>query len=278
MKLDARKSLKVLEDEWKNCTRCELGQHREEVGGEFVPGEGPRRRMMFIGEGPGTAEERHGRPFIGRSGELLRALLEKLGVMDHAYITNLVPCRSCVPLTDADGKTLTYTRRGITYTKFIDQPPTPPQIQACIERLHEEIYLVDPLIIVSLGGTAASALTGRPITITREAGNTRHITIPGLGSRPVFTEKRRMWRRVVKGKEVKPVTRNTVRYLLLPTFHPAYILRKGPDLDSRSDLKKLFAHIKEASETFEMMAGYYNLQLDLDINHNLTPEDLEEDE
>ena len=243
---DARKTLPVLRKEWEGCTKCELGVRRDANGGQLVFGEGKRRGVMFIGEGPGSEEEAEGTPFVGPSGKILRGIIQKLGFTEY-YITNIVTCRSCAPLTDAAGTLI--LRRGRPV--FKDEPPIPPYIEACQPRLHEEIYLVDPIVIVSLGGTAAKTLIGGNLSILNEAGKERHIEIPGATARAVLTETKKQWVRKVGGKIIQPVERNTVRYLLVPTIHPAYVARNIADRGLNSPMRQLFNHIKLAVQIYE---------------------------
>ena len=219
---DARKSLDVLHDEWVNCTRCELGVRRHDVDGQFVFGEGRRRGIMFIGEGPGRVEEEEGRPFVGPSGKILRKVIGQLGITDY-YISNCVACRSCGQAYNSEGQPIERMNRRTKKVEPVitDQTPFPLYIKACLPRLYEQIYLVDPTIIVALGGEAASTLRGKPVKITSERGTTEAISIPGSWNVPVLTEKKRMWAHKVRGKFVMPTMQNQVQYLMLPTIHPA---------------------------------------------------------
>lgn len=228
---DIRKHLSTLRQEWGGCTQCELGVRRLEVGGSFVFGEGITGGVMFIGEGPGVNEEEKGRPFIGDSGQLLRNAIEE-AKLDRYYISNVVACRSCAQAYDNSGQpVMKYnydTRRH--EPKIQDRPPTPPQLQACLPRIHEEIYLVDPLLIVGLGGEACKVLQGgKAITITKETGVPRAIEIPGASFNALLTEKKRVWARKIRGELRMPVVQNMVRYLMVPIIHPAYALRFAED-------------------------------------------------
>ena len=75
----------------EGCEKCRLCRTRSNV----VPGEGdPHARLMFIGEGPGQEEDRQGRPFVGRSGELLTRMIHAIGLeRSEVYICNIVKCR-----------------------------------------------------------------------------------------------------------------------------------------------------------------------------------------
>ncbi len=247
--MDARKSIGELHAEWEQCTRCELGERRNAVNGTFVAGEGVTRGIMFVGEGPGKTEEEEGRPFCGKSGELLREIISKLNIVNVSYITNVVTCRSCAPDVDDKGnQNYKTTREGKRLPKYKDQPPSAAHIKACLPRLQEEIYLVDPIVIVALGATAASALFQRNVTITTEAGKEEHIEIPGALN--VFRQHNK--------KRGGVVERNVVRYLCVPTLHPAYVLRSVADHSETGATQRFYNHIKHAAATFERCAPLTN--------------------
>lgn len=121
-----RDAMAALEAEVKTCRQCNLCQGRTHA----VPGEGdPQSVILFIGEGPGADEDAQGRPFVGRSGQLLTRMLERVGI-DRArvYITNVVKCR---PPGNRD--------------------PLPPEIKACQAYLARQIDIINPRIVVTLG-------------------------------------------------------------------------------------------------------------------------------
>ena len=251
--LDARRKLEVLRAEWKGCTKCELGVRRETYNGMFVFGEGQKRGIMFIGEGPGEKEELSGRPFVGPSGSLLRHILEKLRIHDF-YITNLVTCRSCAQARTTDGEPVFIPgRRGKPpEPRWADEPPIPANWKACLPRLHEEIYLVDPRVIVTLGATAAEALLGKRIAITQKRGEPERLTIPGASFAPILTDKKQAWQRKHEGRWIAPTAPNEVHYYCLPTIHPAYVLRKLSDLHpDESPFKKLVEDIQFAVKVYD---------------------------
>lgn len=115
-----------------------------------VPGEGPfDAEIMFIGEAPGMHEDRQGRPFVGAAGQFLEELLGAAGLKrEQVYICNVLKCR---PPGNRD--------------------PLPTEIETCRDYLDEQIALVDPLVIVTLGrfsmaryfpGQTISRIHGRP--------------------------------------------------------------------------------------------------------------------
>ena len=108
------------------CTRCRLHETRTNA----VPGEGsPDTEVVFVGEGPGFHEDRLGRPFVGRAGDLLTKFLGTLRWQrDEVFITNVVKCR---PPENRD--------------------PEPDEVAACAPYLHRQLEVLDPALIVTLG-------------------------------------------------------------------------------------------------------------------------------
>lgn len=232
-----------------------LGKRRAAVGTKFVPGEGATGGIMFIGDGPGRVEEEVGRPFIDErnGGALLRGALQKLN-FKHVYLTNLVACRSCETLRDRE--TGLPRMREAKYGRpaelmYGDGPPKPLEIEACRARLNEEIYIVDPVLIVTLGATAAEAVLQHRVAITKDRGATQHCVIPGATDRAVHTEKRKVWGRKIQGEMRFPTEQNEVRYLVLPTYDPAYVLKKAGDQGPRSEVQQFFSDLKRAVQIYE---------------------------
>lgn len=166
------------------CQACTLCSGRRNT----VPGEGaPRPRLLFIGEGPGADEDRSGRPFVGPAGQLLDKMITAMGLArDQVYIANVVKCRP------PDNRT-----------------PESDEVAACLPYLEQQVQVLAPRIICTLGNTPLRALTGDPT-----AGITRH------RGRPF------QWRGIT----------------VVPTFHPSYLLR-NPDGKKPcwEDLKKVMA-------------------------------------
>lgn len=108
------------------CTNCGLSQGRTQA----VPGSGSLDAdIMFIGEGPGFHEDRQGVPFVGQAGNLLNHMLSVIGLSrEDVYITNMVKCR---PPNNRD--------------------PLPGELEACAPYLDEQLELIDPKVIVTLG-------------------------------------------------------------------------------------------------------------------------------
>ena len=110
----------------KHCTDCPLSRTRTNA----VPGDGPSSAdIMMIGEGPGFHEDRQGLPFVGPAGRFLNQLITSSGLRrQDVFITNVVKCR---PPNNRD--------------------PMPGEIQACRKHLDEQIEIINPKVIVTLG-------------------------------------------------------------------------------------------------------------------------------
>lgn len=135
-----------LHKEIARCTTCPLWKTRTHV----VPGEGPVPcDVMLVGEGPGGAEDRTGRPFVGMAGQLLRRLLQEEARLDPeaVYITNVVKCRS-------------FERRG---GRAVDVPPPPACRVACEPFLVVQRLLVQPKVTIVVGSVASQLLVGKAI-------------------------------------------------------------------------------------------------------------------
>ena len=170
------------------CTKCPLAEGRTQV----VFGVGsPQAELLFVGEGPGREEDLAGEPFVGRSGKLLdRLMAEEIGLTRaECYIANVVKCR---PPNNRD--------------------PAPKEIAACRPYLDEQIELIDPSVIVTLGNFSTKLLLE---------------STQGI--------------RALRGQVFE---RGRAR--VVPTYHPAYVLRAGGEAmaEMRADLvraKRLMA-------------------------------------
>ena len=135
----------ALYEECIHCQKCGLAETRTNV----VFGEGARdAEVMFIGEGPGEQEDRTGRPFVGRAGQLLDDMLAMIDLKrEKVFIGNMVKCR---PPQNRD--------------------PLNIEQEACIGYLRNQVALLKPKIIVCLGRIAAMTLINEDFKITREHG------------------------------------------------------------------------------------------------------------
>ena len=166
--------------EASSCTKCRLAEGRTQV----VYGVGaPDADLLFIGEGPGFHEDKQGEPFVGAAGQLLTKMLQGIGLeRSEVYIANIVKCR---PPGNRD--------------------PQPDEIEACTPWLVEQISLIQPRVIVTLGNFATQVRAQTPRRHHADAGARCMI-----------------WH----GRTV------------IPTFHPAAILHGGGEKSRQFQLLK----------------------------------------
>lgn len=127
------------------CTDCRLAETRTNV--VFGVGD-PDARLMLVGEAPGKNEDIQGEPFVGAAGQLLDELLESIGVTrDEAYIANVLKCR---PPGNRD--------------------PQQDEIDSCKGYLREQIRMIRPEVVVTLGNFATKLLVPTQVGITRMRG------------------------------------------------------------------------------------------------------------
>ncbi len=187
MTVPAASALAQLQAEASGCTRCPLAAGRTTV----VFGEGdPAAAVMVVGEGPGRDEDLQGRPFVGRSGQLLdRLLAEETGLARaEVYIANVVKCR---PPNNRD--------------------PQPVEIDSCRPFLDQQVELIGPSVVVTLGNFATRTLLGTTDGINKLRGR----SFPWGSSGAV----------------------------LVPTFHPAAALRGGGQV--LAQMRADFVRVKE---------------------------------
>jgi DNA polymerase len=211
--------LKALEEEYENCTQCELsapaGRKRQNV----VFGEGNHNaRLMVIGEAPGKSEDFEGFPFVGLSGQLLNKFLASFNCSrEEIYVCNVVMCRP----TASDNP-----KKNV--------PPPADAVVACLPRLQRVIEIVDPFVILILGDTVLKTLTNERRSITSLA---RDESIPRIEV-------------VVQGvcTEVKRAG--------FVTFHPSYLLRNDSTQEN-SDMHRAYLTFEKAISTADMYAHLY---------------------
>ena len=185
------------------CTKCRLAGGRTQV----VYGTGNADAdLMFIGEGPGYYEDKQGQPFVGAAGQLLNTMLEEIGVpRGDVYIANVIKCR---PPGNRD--------------------PLPEEVDACTPWLREQIALIEPRVIVTLGNFATRFMLDKPVSISR-----------------------------VRGQRFPQEGRT-----IIPTFHPAAILRGGGEASTqmaalRSDFQEIKRALAEMPEPVEEQLGLF---------------------
>lgn len=180
-----RDRLVELYREASECTRCPLAETRTKV--VFGSGDADAD-LMFVGEAPGAEEDRQGLPFVGRAGGLLTELLDEIGLArEHVFVANVLKCR---PPGNRD--------------------PQPLEIDACRPYLEQQIGLIEPRVIATLGNFATRLLTGSRTPISRVRGAPQ---VHRLGGRALF---------------------------LIPLFHPAAALRTPSLVETlREDFRRL---------------------------------------
>ena len=181
--------LNQIQLKYKNCQECPLAkQGRKQV----VFGKGnSNTKLMFVGEGPGRDEDIQGIPFIGKAGQLLTKIIEAMKInREDVYISNVVKCR---PPNN--------------------RHPLPQESETCKNLiLFNEIKIINPQIICTLGSCATQALLGEGVKITKARG--------------VFIK--------------------YYNYLVMPTFHPAYLLRNpNAKKDVWEDMKKIMKTLQD---------------------------------
>jgi DNA polymerase len=177
--------LKVLYHDARGCVRCPLHQSRTQV----VFGNGnANAELMFIGEAPGANEDRMGLPFVGAAGKLLDKLLNEIGLeRKDVFVANTLKCR---PPDNRD--------------------PHPNEIEACSGYLEQQIELIEPTVICTLGNFSTKLLRGDSTGISRLHGQAEERVI---GSRAV---------------------------VLYPLYHPAAALYTPSTLEAlRSDFHRI---------------------------------------
>ena len=154
---------------------------------------------MFIGEAPGEQEDQTGRPFVGRAGKKLDEIITAMGLArSDVYIANVLKSRPPANRT-----------------------PLPSEVEQCARYLAQQIRIIQPTVIVGLGGPAVKWLLGTTQGITKLRGQ---------------------WDRFTDDELSVPV---------MPTFHPAYLLRNyTPDTRGKvwSDMQQVMAYLQGASK------------------------------
>jgi len=150
-------SLAALVEAGQACRRCGLWERAT----QFVPGVGPETaRIMLVGEQPGDQEDLAGAPFVGPAGQMLDRALVEAGIdRVSVYVTNAV-------------KHFKFEPRG---KRRIHATPNAGEITACQFWLNQERALIRPNVTILLGASAARAVLGRTVTISRERGRPQHM-------------------------------------------------------------------------------------------------------
>lgn len=235
---------------WYGCAKCPLVETRE--GQDIVFGEGnPNAKIMIIGEGPGEEEERTGIPFVGPSGHLLNQMLAL--VSDNPEIQDLSAwydkaARSKANVSKFHEEVFKWRNNEFFITNIVacrppeNRAPTNPEVKACSDRVRSMIYIVDPLVIITVGKSALEALLHRQAEITTKRGLLHEVDVDGrLGK---------------------------VKYAVMPVLHPSYLLRKADWKNRDGDYVKTTKDLYKAVRLKdELMLHYYGTP----IPHRVEP-------
>ena len=173
----------------QRCRSCPLYRTRTHA---VISDGSPEASLVFVGEAPGRDEDLKGVPFVGAAGQLLTKMIEAMGLRrESVYICNVLKDRPPANRT-----------------------PLPEEVEACRPFLEEQLSIVQPRVICTLGAVAARALLGPHVAITKIRGQVREYRgIP-----------------------------------IVPTFHPAYLLRNPPAKKfAWIDLKRVKALLERES-------------------------------
>jgi DNA polymerase len=191
-------SLTRLRRDAEHCTACPLYKHATQT----VFGEGPAKaRFVLVGEQPGDQEDIAGKPFVGPAGQLLNRALDDAGIDRRiVYVTNAV-------------KHFKFEPRG---KRRIHSKPNASEVKICSTNwLARELDTIEPEFVVALGATAAQALSGKGVAITKLRGQELE------------------WADGRRG---------------LATVHPSYLLRIPDRTSKEIEYKKFVADLKLAAK------------------------------
>jgi uracil-DNA glycosylase len=191
--MDSATQMKKIDDQIINCTLCRLAKGRTRA----VPGTGPKEnvQVVLVGEAPGRNEDLEGKPFVGAGGKLLDSLLTNAGLRrEDVYITNIVKCRPPE-----------------------NRKPLEDEVKICTSNyLDEQLALLKPKLVCTLGATALEYFTGK-----KRMGEARGMITKAKGG-----------------------------FALLPTYHPAAVFRNPSYRELlQEDLKKIPRFLVKSGQT-----------------------------
>jgi len=210
VKLSNREKFRQLQQAALACRKC---PHLVAFRHQVVFGVGnPDAELMFVGEAPGADEDLQGEPFVGRAGELLTRIIQTMGFSrQEVYIANVLKCRPDMP----SGKS------G-------NRPPTAQEMATCLPYLREQIALIEPKLMVALGGVAMRGLLGVDQPMKSLRG--RWHQFAGIPVMPTFhpsyllrnqslSEKRKVWEDMLLVLErlERPITERQRNFFLSKT-------------------------------------------------------------
>jgi len=188
------------------CVRCpHLARSRTQV----VFGVGnPDAEVMFVGEAPGEDEDLQGEPFVGKAGQLLTKIIQAMGfAREDIYIANVLKCRPDMPPGESGNR-----------------KPRPDEMQTCLPYLRTQIDIIQPRLLVALGGTAMEGLLGETQPMARLRGRWHDFSGTPL----------------------------------MATYHPAYLLRNQAPGEKRKVWEDMLLVLERLGRTItEKQQGYF---------------------
>jgi DNA polymerase len=197
----AGRELHDLAERLRECRECGLSEGRTQV--VFGTGD-PDADLLFVGEGPGFNEDRQGEPFVGQAGKLLNELLADIGLTRaDVYIANVVKCR---PPNNRD--------------------PLPDEIAACSSKLMEQIRIIRPTVVCTLGRFAARLIACTEAPMGSIRGKAKDMEVAGV-----------------------PV-------IVFPVYHPAAALYTPANKEAlREDFRRLRVLLQRGHEALRAPEG-----------------------
>jgi len=228
--MNKKELIKQLRQDMEGCRSCNLHEARNKIvhgRGCLIGRPAP---IMLIGQAPGGEEDDVGVPFIGPAGELLMEALLNLFPHDPRF-------QELMPRKAGDRIDFTTLRKMLEeifwFSNMVlcwppeDRQPATAETNICRERLMREIYIVDPVLIITLGRIAHNRLTKQNIAITDARGKLYEIEVPG---------------------QTQPV-----RYNVYATYHPSYIGRMQDYEDEKGKAREWFGDLTEAMQIVDQL-------------------------
>lgn len=236
--------LRYLYGDWAGCTKCPLCAKRKNT--VFADGS-PEGPLMIISDKPGRDEDRLGIPLVGSIGKLLGELIASATGREVEDVIN----------------TRVHLATAVMCRPEQDRQPTPKELEACWPRLREQIRIVDPWLIVTLGGAPFNTLI---------AGSRRDVKAQKVPKKRRAKGQPPEPKPVMEIKSLPPtltrcrgeLTEVPVHFpgygmrtlSVLPTFHPTYLMKR-PDMNEGGELKLTLDDVQTAFAILDDMEATY---------------------
>lgn len=236
---------------YEDCTKCDLLCERRS---RVVFGSGSTSAdIVIIGEIPGLDEDTAGMPFVGRPGRLLMDLLASAWPKtDELEEIKRIPPQ--VGSDDPNGpyfealrdyldQYIFWTNTTCCFSGEAGRSATHAEIEACKDRLFRTIYAIDPMLILTLGKTAASTVLGKNVQITTQRGTLFDVRIPS------------------------PLSGEDVRYPMMALYSPAHLLRKGDQTLVHKKQGDTYVTLRDLSYALSLVGQHYKDAYGTDFPH-----------